>query len=172
MKIARIETGFLEVPDKISLNIYSIGCSIQCPNCHNKHLWDFNNKNSYDLKTEEFENTIKSKKDIIKWVCFLGGEPLDQLCDTLLFARISKDENIHTCLYSGYSFDVIKQKLPDEYLYAFDLIISEPFVEIPVTQEHTNQKIFINTGDQVYTQINSWVELNTFLQTDSRYKKN
>lgn len=170
MKIARIETGFLEVPDKISLNIYAMGCSIQCPNCHNKHLWDFNNKNSYDLKTEEFENTIKSKNDIIKWVTFLGGEPLDQLLDTILFAKISKDEGFNTCLYSGYSFDIIKEKL-DYNLEFFDLIISEPFIEIPVIQEHTNQKIFINTGDKFYTEIKSWATLNTFLQTYPKYRK-
>ena len=148
-----------------------MGCSIQCPNCHNKHLWDFNNKNSYDLKEEEFINTLKSKKDIIKWVTFLGGEPLDQLLDIILFAKISKTEKFNTCLYSGYSFDTIKEKLGDN-LYYFDLIISEPFVEIPVTQEHTNQKIFINTNDNFYTEIKSWMDLNSFLQTDSKYRKN
>jgi len=171
MNIARIETGFLEVPDKISLNLYAQGCSIQCPNCHNKHLWEFSNKRSYNLKEEEFINILKSKNDIVKWICFLGGEPLDQFHETILFAKLSKDEKFNTCLYSGYSFDVIKEKIAENLQY-FDLIISEPFIEIPVTQAHTNQKIFINTGDMFYTEINTWLDLNTFLQTDIKYKKN
>ena len=42
MKIAGIVPNSLQDGDGVRAVIFTQGCSLHCPGCHNKHTWDFN----------------------------------------------------------------------------------------------------------------------------------
>jgi pyruvate-formate lyase-activating enzyme len=63
----------IDYPGHACATIFLRGCSVKCPGCHNKHLWE-----GEDLRdTEDILNMVE-----VKWVSGIiisGGEPLDQI---------------------------------------------------------------------------------------------
>ena len=57
--------------------IWVQGCSIRCEGCANLHMWNFEGGTSY--KICEFIEIIKSYKDRIEGITWLGGEPTEQI---------------------------------------------------------------------------------------------
>ncbi|MBN1969406.1 MAG: anaerobic ribonucleoside-triphosphate reductase activating protein [Candidatus Delongbacteria bacterium] len=77
MKIAGfIPCSLNNYPDHLSFVIFSEGCNLKCPFCHNGHLIIENNLNKDILSFEEFLSVLKSRKKIIDGIVFSGGEPL------------------------------------------------------------------------------------------------
>lgn len=73
MKIESItEFSTIDVPDNLSSVIWTIGCPLRCFYCHNKQL-----QISHTSKFEEKDiyNFLESKKGLIDYVVFSGGEP-------------------------------------------------------------------------------------------------
>lgn len=106
MNISILQIGFgLEVPDKITLNIYLSGClpNKQCvrDKCHNPELHDFNNGTDYKLWLHDI--TMKTT-GLIQGFVLIGGEPLDQnpkdLLDLINFLNKLK---LPIYLYTGYT---------------------------------------------------------------------
>ena len=67
----------LDYPGKMACTLFTAGCNMRCPFCHNAGLVthiDANNK--YD--EDEFFAFLKKRKGILDGVCITGGEPLLQ----------------------------------------------------------------------------------------------
>jgi len=60
-----------DYPGKIAATVFTSGCNLKCPYCHNSQLIQFNTKSVDD----EFFQYIQSRKNLIKAVCITGGEP-------------------------------------------------------------------------------------------------
>jgi organic radical activating enzyme len=109
MKIAQISTGFIEVQNLISLNIYVVGCSLKCPGCQNQQLQDKNS--GVTLKEKQILDLCKNKS-MFDCICWLGGEPLEQFDEVLqcneLFANELKKPII---IYTGYTLDEATDKI-------------------------------------------------------------
>ena len=106
MFISNLQIGFgLEIPNKISLNIYISGCknNKECDmkNCHNQELRKFKKEINY----LSWYPTVTSllKDNLINAFCLLGGEPLDQkesyLNDLINFLKVF---NLPIYIYTGY----------------------------------------------------------------------
>ena len=57
--------------------IWVQGCSLHCKGCANHAMW--NKEGGTVYKVEELIDLIKSYKDKIEGITFLGGEPLEQI---------------------------------------------------------------------------------------------
>lgn len=150
MFIINYHIGFIEVPNLITLNVYTVGCQHNCPNCHTKDLQNFNHPNRKLLKINEFLRLIDKHEGFIQGVAWLGGDPIEQEQDLVEFASSAKKDypNIKQILYTGYEF----KDLPSWVLAPFDIIIDGKFNGIPVTDDNTNQKIYIkDNGWKVVT---------------------
>lgn len=105
--IANLTTSFLEIPGEICCSVYFTGCSFNCDGCQNKEL-----QNIMDGKKMLITDVIEKINDnkLIKWVCFLGGEPFFQssflkiLCEHL-------DKPIG--IYTGYNYHELYDKFND-----------------------------------------------------------
>ena len=74
MKIAGIQKlSLLDFPDKMSCLVFTQGCNIRCPFCHNSSIIDFNYDNCMDEK--EVFAYLKKRKGILEGVVISGGEP-------------------------------------------------------------------------------------------------
>lgn len=62
----------------IAYTICVSGCSIRCPDCHNKELWEMEESGTL-VSIEDILKDIKRNDELLDAVCILGGEPTDQL---------------------------------------------------------------------------------------------
>lgn len=66
----------LDFPGKVACTVFTGGCNLKCPFCHNASL--VLSPNEYKSAEEDIFLYLKSRKGIIDGVCITGGEPLLQ----------------------------------------------------------------------------------------------
>jgi len=67
----------LDYPNEIAVTLFTFGCNMRCPFCHNPELVISENKNNqkkYSL--DEIISFLKKRKNKLTGVCISGGEPL------------------------------------------------------------------------------------------------
>ena len=124
MKIAGIVTNSLEDGDGVRSVIFTQGCSLHCPGCHNKHTWDFND--GIEMTDEEIILYLE-KNSIAKKVTISGGNPLEQGSRLLSLLAKLKLLGYNVWVYSGFKFDYIKKAYPNHLKY-IDVIVDGPFI--------------------------------------------
>ena len=145
MFIHSMNIGFIEIPNKITLNIYTIGCKHNCNCCHSKNLQDFNHPAKKVLKNDELIDFIKKSRTLIDGICWLGGDPLEQESELILKSAIVKGfPNLLNILYTGYEFNVISESVKN----ITDIIVDGKFNGFPISDEKSNQKIYLKQDNQ------------------------
>ena len=67
----------LDYPGKVSCTLFTAGCNLRCPFCHNASLvTHIDNATSYD--EGEILDFLQKRQGILEGVCITGGEPLMQ----------------------------------------------------------------------------------------------
>jgi len=69
-----LPVSLIEWPGKISSVVFTGGCNLRCPFCHNKDLV-IGLEQTDKISEDELLDKIRDKKDWIDAVCFTGGEP-------------------------------------------------------------------------------------------------
>ncbi|TRZ78663.1 anaerobic ribonucleoside-triphosphate reductase activating protein [bacterium] len=69
-----LPVSLIEWPGKISSVVFTGGCNLRCPFCHNKDLV-IGLEQTDKISEDELLEKIKEKKEWIDAVCFTGGEP-------------------------------------------------------------------------------------------------
>lgn len=66
----------LDFPGKVACTVFTGGCNLRCPFCHNAGL--VNSPNEYPNAEEEVLTYLARRKGLLDGVCISGGEPLLQ----------------------------------------------------------------------------------------------
>lgn len=67
----------LDYPGKVACTIFTAGCNLRCPFCHNASLvTHIDNENTFSV--DEVLDYLKKRQGILEGVCITGGEPLLQ----------------------------------------------------------------------------------------------
>lgn len=107
--------------------LYVVGCSHNCPGCHNKALQDYNCGNK-DTKQIILDKLLESDNDLT----ISGGEPFEQAKElSLLLVEYKKNRpQSNIWIYSGYTLEEIK-KDEDKFnlLKLCDVLVDGKFVE-------------------------------------------
>ncbi len=115
MKIAGLQkTSLLDYPGKMCATIFTKGCNLRCPFCHNRSLvfWE------REGESEEFEEQdilafLKKRTGLLDGVCITGGEPLLQQ-DLSLFLRQIKELGFLIKLdTNGFFSEIMKNLIQD-----------------------------------------------------------
>ena len=101
----------LEFPEKMSLVIFSGGCILRCPYCHNPELID----NGKSVELHEIIEKIDSSLDFIDSVVITGGEALIQYDDVKEILKYCKSQGLETKLDTNGCF-------PDKLSELIDLL--------------------------------------------------
>ena len=101
----------LEFPEKMSLVIFSGGCILRCPYCHNPELID----NGKSVELHEIIAKIESSLDFIDSVVITGGEALIQYDDVKEIFKYCKNHGLETKLDTNGCF-------PDKLSELIDLL--------------------------------------------------
>lgn len=136
IRIAAIKSGsFADGPNGPRTVIWLQGCSIRCPHCQNKNLWDPEGpavKHSPSVAAN-FILDIADRQPLT----ITGGEPFDQ-ADVLAWTlrRIRElDPDRHIILYSGYEWAEIEACLHQAHsvtrdiLDRIDILVDGPYVK-------------------------------------------
>ena len=128
----------LDFPEKTACTVFTGGCNMRCPFCHNASLVTGDIKNLPHLPEREFFEFLKKRQGILEGVCVTGGEPTLQpdLIDFLLKIKgmgfaVKLDTN-------GTRSDVIKeavQKGAVDYV-AMDIKNSKDLYPVTVGDEN------------------------------------
>lgn len=75
MKIAGLQKlTLLDFPEKVACTVFTSGCNLRCPFCHNADLV-ISAASSDGMQEDELLAFLKSRKGILDGVCITGGEP-------------------------------------------------------------------------------------------------
>ncbi len=88
--------------------IWTQGCSIRCKGCANSRMWDFNGGISYNIT--DFIEIIKSYKDKIEGITWLGGEPTEQIKAVTKISKAAQELGLSVIVFSGYEYTDLKNR--------------------------------------------------------------
>jgi len=65
----------LDFPEKVAATLFTGGCNLTCPFCHNPELVNLD-KNFRPISFKEILQFLNKRKKVLQGVCITGGEPL------------------------------------------------------------------------------------------------
>ena len=122
-----IEDSIVDGPG-LRLVIFTQGCLMVCPGCHNPNTWDLNSGTLYDIDFIE-EKWIKNP--LTMGITISGGEPFLQIDHILEIVRRALSANLNVIIYSGYQYEYLLSKNDEkinEILDSINYLIDGPFV--------------------------------------------
>ena len=107
MIIGEMIISSLEYPEKMSLVIFTGGCTLKCPYCHNPDIIN----GGKQIKLAEILNKIENSIDFIDSVVITGGEPLIQYEDVEYILKHCKKKGLKTKLDTNGCFPLRLEKI-------------------------------------------------------------
>ena len=105
----------LDFPGRMAATVFTGGCNMRCPFCHNRSLV-FLNENDTEISTSDILDYLQSRNKILDGVCITGGEPTLHygLKD---FIKKVKSLNLQVKLdTNGSNFQVLKELVEEGLL--------------------------------------------------------
>ncbi|MBM4241350.1 MAG: anaerobic ribonucleoside-triphosphate reductase activating protein [Euryarchaeota archaeon] len=112
----------LDFPNKISLTIFTGGCILRCPYCHNPEIIE----GGEPVKVDEIKKEIIDSLEFIDSIVITGGEPLIQYKDVEKILKFSKEHNLKTKIDTNGCFPRKLQEIIELVDYV-GLDIKAPF---------------------------------------------
>ncbi|MGG7144858.1 anaerobic ribonucleoside-triphosphate reductase activating protein [Clostridium nigeriense] len=130
MNYAKIRKFDVSNGPGVRTTLFVSGCTNNCEGCFNKDLQDFNYGEIWNEEVEnDFIKQVKSPN--IVGVNILGGEPMDQIKDNVLYnllKRIKEETNKSIWIWSGYLYeDIIANKERSNILSYADVLVDGRF---------------------------------------------
>ena len=118
MKLAGLQKlTLLDFPGHVACTVFTAGCNLRCPFCHNSELVLPERKPAL-MDEESFFSFLKKRTGILEGVCITGGEPLLQK-DIADFMRRIKDLGFAVKLDTNGCFPAVLRELVEQKLVDF-----------------------------------------------------
>lgn len=158
MNIGGMLISSLEYPGKISLVIFTGGCTLRCPYCHNPELIN----GGREVNLEEIKQEIHDSINFIDSLVITGGEPLIQFQELKELLIYLKDTDLKVKLDTNGGYPEKLEKLV-EYLDYVALDVKAPSSKY---EEITGAPIASKVKKSMKIVLNS---PNTFLECRTTY---
>lgn len=146
MYISNYDLTFSEVPKKISLAFFAVGCKHNCKDCFNPQLQDFNYHKKWYLDDELFLDRVK-RNNLAQGICFLGGDAVFQPKRLIELSHLYKEHyNGYVCLYTGFKYNELSKSIKE----CCNIIVDGKFNGFPLGEAQSNQKIFVSNKQITY----------------------
>jgi anaerobic ribonucleoside-triphosphate reductase activating protein len=111
MRVAGVLRESLQDGKGCNLVVFTQGCNICCPGCHNKDTWDRNGGTEVSVDT-----ILSNVTAITTGLTVSGGEPTLQYDEVKTLLMLAKGRGLTTTLYSG-----LTREQWDDWGYSFQL---------------------------------------------------
>jgi anaerobic ribonucleoside-triphosphate reductase activating protein len=131
-----MDTGFSELPDMVTLNVYTVGCERKCDGCHNPELQDHNHPRAHEVGALWIAETLA--EGLHDALCLLGGEPTEQpdLLEVLKEVR-ERVSGAVLGMYTGLEW----RQVPAELKKELDFIKTGPWRGLPLGHKDSGQEL-------------------------------
>jgi pyruvate formate lyase activating enzyme len=127
MKIAGVQkTTLIDYPGQIASVIFTQGCNLACPYCHNPELIPKAKAEEDYLSFAQLRDFLHDRQELIDGICITGGEPtlqpeLDKICREIkhLDLKVKLDTN-------GAHPQIIKELIADNLVDYIALDVKAP----------------------------------------------
>jgi len=131
--------------NNLSMDIYLSGCTRHCKGCHNYELWDFKEGTNYLDVLDGITQRVKEFDIAIDNIMLLGGEPLDQDKEDLLYLTTYLYAlGRPLWLFTGYEF----KDVPTNLLRWYDYIKCGDYKEELACKDNIQYGISLATSNQ------------------------
>lgn len=140
MRYAQIRKMDISNGEGIGVSLFTQGCPIRCPGCHNSSIWDFDGGKEFTKET--IEEIVKLlKPEYVTRFSVLGGEPLlpqnyEPLLNLCHLIKCHYFGKVSIWLWTGYTLEEIFEKEEQDktnnlslLLGQIDYLIDGPFVQ-------------------------------------------
>ena len=122
----------LDYPENIACIIFTRGCNLRCPFCHNSSILEFSNEEAKFSEKEIFDY-LEKRKNILDGVCITGGEPLLQP-DIKEFIKKIKNLNLKVKLdTNGTNYSKLKELIEENLLDYVAMDIKNVYEKYSIT---------------------------------------
>ena len=132
MKYAKIDKFEIVNGEDVGISVYTYGCIFHCKNCFNSELWDLDRGEIWTDDTTDYLISLVKSSNISR-VSFLGGEPLlDRNINELkkVLKRLREEfPKIQIWVYSGYTYEQIKDRNLNDLLSYIDILVDGRYVD-------------------------------------------
>lgn len=125
MRVANVLKESLQDGKGCNLVVFTQGCNIRCPGCHNKELWDIHGGKEWSV-----QDILSHITDVTTGLTVSGGEPTMQYTEVKALLWAAKKFGLTTTLYTGMTkeqWDAWKRR--SNIAQYCDYIKIGPFVE-------------------------------------------
>lgn len=114
----------------VRVSIFLQGCSRRCEGCFNRETWDFDGGYVFDSFSKAHLFSLLAPH-YVKGLSILGGEPLEQIDELIpLLQEVKKRyPQKDIWLWTGYTFEDIRDSSASEILPYLDVIVDGSFIE-------------------------------------------
>lgn len=67
--------SLIDYPEHVACVVFTKGCNLRCPYCHNPELVDPANLEAQEIPVPDLFSFLKSRQGLLDGVCITGGEP-------------------------------------------------------------------------------------------------
>ncbi|MFH1239724.1 MAG: anaerobic ribonucleoside-triphosphate reductase activating protein [Candidatus Diapherotrites archaeon] len=120
-----LKTSLLDYPNHISCVVFTQGCNLRCPFCHNPELIPF--ENSELMPEASFFDFLEKRKNVLEGVVITGGEPLIQNDLKKFISKIKKMKFKVKLDTNGCMPEKLKELIDDGYVDYIAMDIKAPF---------------------------------------------
>lgn len=129
IKVAGIEEESFVDGDGVRMAVFVQGCSIHCPGCHNKSIWDHSKGVITDIET--IIDLYKTNK-LLNGITITGGEPTEQAEGCYHLAKRIHEEGGNVWCYTGHCVEELlhsDDQMVKKLLKEVDVIVDGPYKE-------------------------------------------
>lgn len=114
------KTTLLDYPEHVAATIFTGGCNLRCPFCHNRDLVfpeeGISSGRTKYYSEEEILSFLQKRKHILSGICITGGEPTLQ-ADLVNFIQKVKALGLHVKLdTNGFRPDILRFLIHEQFI--------------------------------------------------------
>jgi pyruvate formate lyase activating enzyme len=159
MRIGGHITSTLEFPGHMSIVIFTVGCNLRCPYCHNPELIPMDGGEEVPL--DKLFTQVEESSDFIDAVVISGGEPLLQEKDVKKILNHCQELDLKTKLDTNGCYPKKLKQIIDQLDYVA-LDVKAPF-------DKYEEIIGANVGELVRESVDLVYNSDSFLECRTTY---
>lgn len=137
MKYAGLITNDFVNGEGVSVSLFTQGCPLHCPGCHNPESWSFDGGIEVD-EDALIAQTIEAltRNGIVRNLSIMGGEPLceenQDFVHTLIWWTKNKSPDSKIYIWTGYTLEQLYARnnhTTNLILRSVDVLITGPYIQ-------------------------------------------